>query len=83
MKIKINGESFVIETTASETKATETTSLELQQTEIILFDLLNAYKAKPPYAVAVNGEFVAQDLYEQTTVTSSDLVDVVSPIFGG
>jgi len=83
MKIKINGESFVIETTTIETTTTEPSTSVTVSTEIILSELLNAYKAKPPYAVAVNGEFVAQDLYEKTTVTSSDLVDVVSPIFGG
>lgn len=37
----------------------------------------------PPFAVAVNGEFVPQTAYEQTPLNEGDTIDIVSPIGGG
>lgn len=68
MKVNINGEVLEIEG---------------DDTSLKLLDVLQSYGAKPPYAVAINGEFVAQSQYEQTNVETTDLLDVVSPIFGG
>ena len=50
---------------------------------ITLLDLLHTYDAKPPYAVALNGDFVPQESYSHTAVNAGDCVDVVSPVFGG
>ena len=68
MKIKINGELLEIDA--------ETNTPSLTQ-------VLELYGAKPPFAVAINGEFIAQSQYAETSVSTSDLLDVVSPIFGG
>jgi len=35
------------------------------------------------FAVALNGEFVSKENYEQTTVSSGDSIDVLFPIQGG
>jgi len=46
-------------------------------------DALAAYGAKPPYAVAVNGDFVARSLYGQHNLQAGDRLDVVQPVEGG
>lgn len=48
-----------------------------------LSDIITQYGAKAPFAVAINGEFVAKPLYAKTQVNPDDLIDIVSPIFGG
>ena len=48
-----------------------------------LANLIKEYGAKPPFAVAVNGDFVANTEYAAFTVHESDQVDIVSPIYGG
>ena len=48
-----------------------------------LSDVLEEYGATPPYAVALNGEFVAQHQYTGQAVQAGDRIEVVSPIFGG
>ncbi|GAA5134917.1 sulfur carrier protein ThiS [Thalassotalea piscium] len=48
-----------------------------------LVDILQLYGAKPPFAVAINGEFVAKSTYGTTQIKPNDLIDIVSPIFGG
>ncbi|AWB65344.1 thiamine biosynthesis protein ThiS [Saccharobesus litoralis] len=44
---------------------------------------LQAFGATPPFAVAVNGDFVAQQDYESTELNPGDCIDIVSPIYGG
>lgn len=68
MKIQINGESLELESLSPPAN--------LQQ-------VLELYDAKAPYAVAVNGDFVAKGEYATMNISSDDLIDVVSPIFGG
>jgi sulfur carrier protein len=46
-------------------------------------DALLAYGAKPPYAVAVNGDFVARGLHAQHSLQAGDRLDVVQPVAGG
>ena len=46
-------------------------------------DVLIEYGARPPFAVALNGEFVPQSQYQQQVLNEGDLLDIVAPIFGG
>lgn len=48
-----------------------------------LADIIAEYGATPPYALAVNGEFVAKSDYAIHQVCEQDQLDIVSPIFGG
>jgi sulfur carrier protein len=45
--------------------------------------VLVEFAAKPPFAIALNGDFVAQNDYANTALTSDDKLDIVSPIYGG
>lgn len=72
MKILINGEVFTLDLSQCQ-----------QSTAPTLAELLQQYQAKPPYAIAINGEFVPQENYLNHTLSVRDKVDVVSPIFGG
>ena len=54
-----------------------------QITAAKLADLLQEVGAKPPYAVAINGEFVPQTEYAGYQVQEHDQIDIVSPVFGG
>lgn len=49
----------------------------------ILADAIAEYGATPPYALAVNGEFVPKSDYQLKYLDEHDQVDIVSPIFGG
>lgn len=46
-------------------------------------EALAAYGARPPYAVALNGDLVARTQYATYTLHAGDLLDVVSPVAGG
>ena len=46
-------------------------------------DALTAYGAHPPFAVALNGYFVARVQYAARTLQTGDRLDVVSPVAGG
>jgi len=46
-------------------------------------DALAAYGARPPYAVALNGDFVARAQHGARTLQTGDRLDVVSPVAGG
>ncbi|HTH58713.1 MAG TPA: sulfur carrier protein ThiS [Paraburkholderia sp.] len=48
-----------------------------------LADALAAYGARPPYAVALNGDFVARAQHAKRALKSGDRLDVVSPVAGG
>jgi len=48
-----------------------------------LADALAAYGAEPPFAVAVNGAFVARSQYTQHGLSAGDRIDVVQPVAGG
>ncbi|MDN4501565.1 sulfur carrier protein ThiS [Alteromonadaceae bacterium BrNp21-10] len=68
MNININGQSVAIVATS---------------TSLSLSELLEQYNAQLPFAVAINGDFVAQSNYHNIVVSSTDMIDIVSPIFGG
>jgi sulfur carrier protein len=46
-----------------------------------LSDLLPRFKA--PFAVALNGRFIAATQYSDTQLQAGDQLDIVSPIAGG
>jgi sulfur carrier protein len=46
-------------------------------------DALAAFGAKPPFAVALNGQFVARGEHATKTLAAGDRLDVVSPVAGG
>lgn len=46
-------------------------------------DALIAYGARPPYAVALNGYFVARTQHAARALQTGDKLDVVSPVAGG
>jgi sulfur carrier protein len=48
-----------------------------------LADALSAFGARPPFAVAVNGEFVARGQHAQRALLPGDRIDVVHPVAGG
>lgn len=48
-----------------------------------LVEVINEYGATPPYALALNGDFVPKSDYGQVQLKEQDQLDIVSPIFGG
>lgn len=48
-----------------------------------LADALARQALRPPYAVAVNTQFVPRAQYAQTPLHEGDRVEVVSPVTGG
>jgi sulfur carrier protein len=46
-------------------------------------DALAAFGARPPFAVAVNGDFVARGQHGERTLAAGDRLDIVSPVAGG
>ncbi|TAM07387.1 MAG: sulfur carrier protein ThiS [Paraburkholderia sp.] len=46
-------------------------------------DALAAYGARPPFAVAVNCDFVPRAQHAVRTLQAGDRLDVVSPVAGG
>ncbi|RDU95531.1 sulfur carrier protein ThiS [Trinickia dinghuensis] len=58
------------------------TSLSLPE-QATLADALSLFGARPPFAVAVNGEFVARGQHAARALHAGDKVDVVHPVAGG
>lgn len=48
-----------------------------------LEQVITDFGATPPFAIAVNGDFVPKSTYPECVISEGDLVDIVSPIFGG
>ena len=46
-------------------------------------DALSAYGARPPFAVALNGNFVARGQHAARALQTGDKLDVVRPVAGG
>ena len=46
-------------------------------------DALTAMNAAPPYAVAVNREFVPRSAYAAHTLKNDDRLEVIRPVTGG
>ena len=49
----------------------------------LISEVLTEFGATPPFAVALNGEFVPRTHYEIQQVKDGDRVDIVAPVFGG
>ncbi|MFN3376520.1 MAG: sulfur carrier protein ThiS [Burkholderiaceae bacterium] len=46
-------------------------------------DALALFAARPPFAVAVNTQFVPQSRHAHTVLHEGDHVEVISPVTGG
>lgn len=46
-------------------------------------DALAAFGARPPFAVALNGDFVARTQHAARALQPGDRLDVVTPVAGG
>ena len=46
-------------------------------------EALQAFGATPPFAVALNGQFVARSRYALQALSPNDRLDVVQPVTGG
>lgn len=46
-------------------------------------DVLSHIDAKPPYAVAVNLNFVPKTQYAQHALQENDQIEVIAPVTGG
>ncbi len=51
--------------------------------QISLSEALANYGARPPFAVAVNGDFVPRNQCETKTLNEGDSIELLSPIQGG
>lgn len=57
-------------------------TLELAEPAMVA-DALAAFDARPPFAVAVNGQFLARSRYAVQPLAPGDRLDVVQPVAGG
>lgn len=48
-----------------------------------LLDAIAAIEAKPPFAAAVNTQFVPKTQYAQQTLNEGDRIEIISPVTGG
>ncbi len=48
-----------------------------------LLDAITAIEAKPPFAAAVNTQFVPKTQYSQQPLQDGDRVEIISPVTGG
>jgi sulfur carrier protein len=46
-------------------------------------DALSIIQAKPPYAVAVNLQFVPKSKHDQYPLKEDDQVEIITPVTGG
>ena len=51
--------------------------------ESFLMDAIALTNAKPPFAVAVNMQFIPKNEYAQIKLTKDDQIEIISPITGG
>lgn len=51
--------------------------------EATLADAVAAIEAKPPFAAAVNTQFVPRTQYAQHPLRDGDQVEIISPVTGG
>ena len=49
----------------------------------LLADALAVFAARPPFAVALNGQFVPRTRYAMQPLCDGDRLDVVAPVAGG
>lgn len=48
-----------------------------------LLDAIAAIEARPPFAAAVNTQFVPKTQYARQTLNAGDRVEIISPVTGG
>jgi sulfur carrier protein len=48
-----------------------------------LEDALQTFDAKPPFAVALNGAFIARASYKETRLQAGDQMEIVKAVGGG
>jgi len=48
-----------------------------------LADAVSAVEARPPFAAAVNTQFVPKTQYAQHALKDGDRVEIISPVTGG
>lgn len=48
-----------------------------------LVDAVSALKAQPPFAAAINLQFVPNTQYANTALKNNDRIDIISPVTGG
>ena len=48
-----------------------------------LADAVARLQAKPPFAAAVNLQFIPNTHYDQTLLQSDDRIDIIAPVTGG
>jgi sulfur carrier protein len=48
-----------------------------------LLDAIEAIEAKPPFAAAVNTQFVTNAHYAEHVLQAQDQIDIISPVTGG
>ena len=48
-----------------------------------LADAIARLQARPPFAAAVNLQFVPNGQYAQTSLQHDDRIDIISPVTGG
>jgi sulfur carrier protein len=51
--------------------------------ESMISDALSLIQAKPPYAVAVNLNFIPKTQYDQFSLNENDQIEVIAPVTGG
>jgi len=49
----------------------------------VVTDALTLIKAKPPYAVAVNLQFVPKHRHSEFSLNENDQIEVIAPVTGG
>ena len=49
----------------------------------VVTDALTLINAKPPYAVAVNLQFVPKNQHSQFSLNENDQIEVIAPVTGG
>ncbi len=52
-------------------------------TDATLADAIAVLQPTPPFAAAVNMQFVPNTQYQQTALKSGDRIDVIAPLTGG
>jgi sulfur carrier protein len=48
-----------------------------------LLDAIAAINARPPFAAAVNTQFVPSTSYGETLLQAQDQIEIISPVTGG
>jgi len=52
-------------------------------THSVIADALTLINAKPPYAVAVNLNFVPKTMHAEYSLQENDQIEVIAPVTGG